>query len=53
MAEEEEPPSPSPLMLKIPTPPDPYTILAKNGAGPSSPTHRHHYTQERIKSTKI
>ena len=49
LAEEEEPPSPSPLMLKIPASPDHYSVLNKNGhhgpSGPASPTHRHHYMQ--------
>ncbi len=55
LAEEEEPPSPSPLMLKIPASPDlhHYSALGKVGMGggmgghpngvhgPPSPTHRH------------
>ena len=40
LAEEEEPPSPSPLMLKIPAAPTVSHTPDKH-AGPASPTHGH------------
>ena len=41
LAEEEEPPSPSPLMLKIPAAPTVSHTPIDKHAGPASPTHGH------------